>query len=508
MFEWKGKNMNTSKKGILNIITAFISQILIIVTGIIIPKLMLSYYGSETNGLINSVAQILNYFSLFEAGVGIASLQALYKPVSLDDKDGISRIMVATHNFYKKAGILYVIAVVALAFIYPFFVETTISFTVIFFIIIFSGLGNSINFIYQGKYKILMQAEGYSYIINIITTFIQIAICIVRIILISVGFDIITVQLSYFLICILQMIIYHIYIYKNYGWLNFKLDPDNQAISQKNATLIHQISALIFNSTDVLLLTLLTRDLKIVSVYTVYNMIVTMITTLINQVNSGFDFKLGQMYNTETKKYILHFGVIDMLNMILTFTAISITYIFIVPFVRLYTAGVTDINYINSSYSLIFIIPPLLSSLRIPVNNIVSYAGHFKKTQWRSIIEATINITVSILLIPKFGIYGALMGTTAALLYRTNDLILYVYKYLIKDKPYQTYKRIIVGLIVFILITIFIDNNVQYTSYMTLLCNCCIYGIILLAIFTAVECLVSKKDLSKFMKYYKKMKEK
>ncbi|MCB7260094.1 polysaccharide biosynthesis C-terminal domain-containing protein, partial [Longicatena sp. 210702-DFI.1.177] len=82
-----------------------------------------------------------------------------------------------------------------------------------------------------------------------------------------------------------------------------------------------------------------------------------------------------------------------------------------------------------SSYSLLFIMAPLLSAIRIPVNNMVSYAGHFKKTQWRSVIEATINITVSVLMIPKFGIYGALMGTIAALLYRTNDLILYAYKY-------------------------------------------------------------------------------
>ncbi|MEQ3038635.1 polysaccharide biosynthesis C-terminal domain-containing protein [Thomasclavelia ramosa] len=498
--------MNTSKKGILNIITAFFSQILIIITGIIIPKLILSYYGSETNGLINSVAQILNYFSLFEAGVGIASLQALYRPVSQDDKDGISRIMVATHNFYKKAGMLYIIAVVVLAFVYPVFVETSISYFIIFFIIIFSGLGNSINFIYQGKYKILMQAEGYSYVINVITTVIQIAICVVRIILISAGFDIITVQISYFLICILQMLIYHIYIYKNYGWLNFKLKPNNEAISQKSSTLIHQISSLIFNSTDVLLLTLLTRDLKIVSVYTIYNMIVSMITTLISQVNSGFDFKLGQLFNTETKKYIIHFDVIDMLNIILTFTAISITYIFIVPFIRLYTVGITDTNYINSSYSLLFIIAPLLSSIRIPFNNMINYAGHFKKTQWRSIVETTINIVVSVLLIPQLGIYGALLGTIVALLYRTNDLILYAYKYLIKEKPYRTYKRIFSALVIFILVIVFVDNNIQYTSYITMLYKCFIYGVPLLIVYVVVECIVSRNEIRKFIKYYKKIK--
>ena len=70
----------------------------------------------------------------------------------------------------------------------------------------------------------------------------------------------------------------------------------------------------------------------------------------------------------------------------------------------------------------------------------VSHAGHFK-TEWRSVIEATINITVSVLMIPKFGIYGALMGTIAALLYRTNVLILYAYKYLIKVMHFEHIKE-------------------------------------------------------------------
>mgnify|MGYP002710028825 CR=1 FL=1 len=500
--------MNTSKKGILNIVTTLISQVVIIVTGVLIPKLILASYGSETNGLINSVTQIINYFSLFEAGVGLAALQALYRPVSFNNRFEISKIMVAANNFYKKTGLFYILSVLLLAILYPFFINTNIPYIVIFLIIIFSGLGNSIHFIYQAKYKLLMQAEGNSYVISFVTTIIQIILCFARIILMYMGYDIILVQFSYFAVCILQMIIYHIYVKFHYNWLDYNVDPNNESLSQKNSTLIHQISSLILNSTDVLLLTLLTKNLKIVSVYTVYNLIVTMVTTLIQQINSGFDFKLGQLFNTDKNTYVICFEAMETFNAILSFTSISIAYIFIVPFVRIYTAGITDINYIKAGYALFFLIGPLLTMLRIPSNSMVNYAGHFRKTQWRAIIETAINLSVSIALIPKFGIYGALAGTIIALLYRTNDLILYCHKHLLNNKAYSSYKKIICGLVIFIGVVLFCDNMKFYTSYIVLLKDCIFYGIIIFVLVSIVELIACRKEIINFIRFLRKEEQK
>ena len=43
-------------------------QVLTMVSGIIVPRLMLVYYGSEINGLVSSIVQFISYFNIVEVG--------------------------------------------------------------------------------------------------------------------------------------------------------------------------------------------------------------------------------------------------------------------------------------------------------------------------------------------------------------------------------------------------------------------------------------------------------
>ncbi len=496
--------MQATKKGLLNVFYGLLGQIITICLGIIIPRLVLVSYGSEVNGLLTSTTQIFLYFTLFEAGVGVASLQALYAPVAKEDKGAIQGIIAATHRFYVKTGVLYALAVVVMAFVYPFLVKTELSYWLIVTVILLGGLGNCLNFLYQGKYKILMQAEGYLYISTNLTTIFNIAVNVVKAILLVLGYNVIMVQLSFFIINILQMLLYSIYIRKHYSWIDLKARPDNQAISQKSATMVHQVSSMIFYNTDVFLLTVLTQDLKIVSIYTMYNTIVSMVTTMINQVAIGFDFRLGQMYNTDKKQYFQLHHIFEIAYLVLVFSAMTIVYIFILPFMRLYTAGVDDVNYINEWYPLIFVIVPLLSYGRLAANNIINYAGHFEKTKWRAVLESLINIVVSVIGILKFGIFGALIGTIAASLYRTNDMILYAYKYLIKDKPWKTYKRWVACFGIFFAVVYFINqDNVMFDSYPRILLYGCLYGIGCVLVYVAIQAIINPKELKTLVEILK-----
>ena len=60
---------------------------------------------------------------------------------------------------------------------------------------------------------------------------------------------------------------------------------------------------MVFNNTDVLILTVFC-GLKVVSVYALYNMVFDMVSTLIANINTGFSFKLGQLYNSNRKRLI------------------------------------------------------------------------------------------------------------------------------------------------------------------------------------------------------------
>ena len=108
--------------------------------GIIIPRLVLVNLGSEANGLLSSVNQALVYLNLLEAGIGTATLQALYAPVARQDHGAINGVLAATHKYYKKVGTWYFIAVCALSIVYAFSVKSTMPISVVMAVIFFSGM--------------------------------------------------------------------------------------------------------------------------------------------------------------------------------------------------------------------------------------------------------------------------------------------------------------------------------------------------------------------------------
>ncbi|MBQ8322892.1 MAG: hypothetical protein IJX91_02880 [Clostridia bacterium] len=116
------------KKVKLNFIFGVIGQIITLIIGVLLPRLFIMSFGSEVNGFINSINQVFVYVSLLEAGVGTASLQALYIPVGKGDKNKINGILSATHRFYTKTAIGYLLIIVVLAFLYPLLIKTTLSY--------------------------------------------------------------------------------------------------------------------------------------------------------------------------------------------------------------------------------------------------------------------------------------------------------------------------------------------------------------------------------------------
>lgn len=64
-----------------NLITSIVYQFSVIISGLILPRLLISTFGSEINGLVSSITQFLSFITLFEGGVGAAVLAELYLPI-------------------------------------------------------------------------------------------------------------------------------------------------------------------------------------------------------------------------------------------------------------------------------------------------------------------------------------------------------------------------------------------------------------------------------------------
>lgn len=84
--------MGRKKLLALNTSTSLFYQVTTIICGFILPRLILQSFGSEVNGLVNSITQFLAIISFLELGVGSVIQSSLYKPLAEKNNDQISKV--------------------------------------------------------------------------------------------------------------------------------------------------------------------------------------------------------------------------------------------------------------------------------------------------------------------------------------------------------------------------------------------------------------------------------
>lgn len=497
--------MNNRTKSLKNLIFSLLSQIITIGLGLILPRLWIVSYGSEVSGLLNSLSQFLVYLGLFEAGVGAATMQALYHPIAKDDWDNVSGVLSATHKYYKKTGTWYLIGLVALSVFYPLIVDSSLSYGTVFGAVFFSGIGNVVNFYLQGKYNFLLQADGKTYILKILTTATYVLNSLTKILLISLHLNVVVILVATFLVQCIQIVYILWYVKKHYPKIRLHAPPNNKALSQKSFALIHQISGLIFNNTDVLILTFFC-DLRIVSVYSLFKMITSQLDSLIAIPLNSVSFVLGQTYQTDKKLYIHRIDLVESYYSAMVYGLFSVTLYLFLPFMKLYTEGVTDANYVDPWLALLFVLCSLLDKSRVPMLNTINYAGHYRQTLPQTITESAINVVVSFVGVYFLGIYGVLLGTVIALTYRTNDIIIYSNRKLLQRSAWVTYSihLLNIGLFLFTqLLFRLLFNGFEISSYLRFFLVGACATVISLLLFLGAQTLVQphcRRFVKEFLK--------
>ena len=173
---------------------------------------------------------------------------------------------------------------------------------------------------------------------------------------------------------------------------------------------------------------------------------------------------------------------------------------------KLYTSGVTDINYIDEKLPLMFIMMYLLNCGRKSSMITIDTAGHFKLTQNRAVFEAMINLAVSLFAVRYIGIYGVLLGTIVALFYRTNDMILYANKKILNRPPWIVYRRWAVDVVLFVCITM-INRWIplRLDSFQRIFVWCIPYTVVVIVVYFGIAFLFDRKNVKNVLNLLKKM---
>lgn len=425
-----------------NVVVATMTKILLIISSVVAQRFILKSFGSEINGLTSSVSQFLLYFTILESGLGLASIQALYKPLADKDSQKIDGILSATSIQYRRVGILFLLFSVGLAVVMPFISSSSIPNFTVAVITLLMSLATVINYLFIGKYQVLLNADKKVYIIHTLDAVLGIGFSIVRIVMINLGYSIIAVQTTALLSPIVRMVVLRLYVHYHYSYLTWKATPDTKAIGKRKFVLVHQLFGMITLHAPATIITVMST-LSQVSVYSVYNLIYNNINNLVSMAfSTAVAASLGNVYESQRERFDKFYHLYELVFYCILFCGMSVVFVMTIPFVRLYTAGVQGVEYEDFILALLFLIFILFSSVRLPAITLVNASGFFEETRNGAVIEAVLSVAVAAPCFYFFGLRGLMIGSCIAVFYRMLDIQIFVYKKILRKELWSWIKKI------------------------------------------------------------------
>lgn len=454
-----------------NSISPLIYQVTTIICGFILPRLILSHFGTEINGLVNSISQFLGVISFLELGVGAVVQSSLYKPLADNDNINVSRVIASADKFFRKLGYILAIYIIVMLFYYPYLVKQSFGFMFTATLILAISIRSFAQYFFGIVNRLLLVADQKAYIQYVAQTIAIIINTIACYTLIT--FDC-SVQIVYgmtSLIFFLQPYAIHLYIKKYYA-LDRKIHYDVEPIKQKWNGVAQHVAAVILSGSDTVVLTIFSTLVN-VSIYAIYFLPMSGARLVIMSMISGIEALIGNLWAKQDLQELREvFAWTEWLIHTGTTLIFALTAVLIVPFVQVYTYGVRDANYIQPLFGVLLVATNSGHCLRLPYNIMILAAGHYKQTQHNYIIAAVMNIVISIIGVKQFGLIGVTLGTMVAMVYQTVWMAWYNSKNFIQWPMRKFFKQMAVNAVsavaIFIVTGYFTLTGVSYLEWIIL----------------------------------------
>lgn len=438
---------NTGK----NFIYSFLSTILTAVTSFVSRTVFIHTVGVSYLGANSLFTNILSMLSLTELGLSSAIGFSLYAPLARKDTATIKSLM----RFYKIAYRIIALVITVLGLILIPFLDFLIKdpgdIRHVPFIYIVFLFNTVVSYLFTYK-TTLLAADQKGYVMTNMTMAINV-------ITVAIQTIVLLVWKNYFVHLILGAVIntaqwffINRRIYALYPYLRDKdvrplADRERRTIATNvKAMVFHKFGELCINQTDNLIISSFI-SIAAVGIYNNYYMIINIINRFAQSIFNAATASLGNLIATES--YEKQYEVFKRYNFlgfwIFGWTGLCL-YVLLTPFVKLWlgddflidslTLGLVMVNY-------------YLVGMRVTVGNVKMAAGLYVQDQWAPIVQAIINLVVSIVAAMQMGLPGVFLGTVVSSIcvpcwYRP----LVVYKYAFHKPVWEYFSRYFIYLIV------------------------------------------------------------
>lgn len=493
--------MTRTKAFIKNSFYTILLQVIGTISTILLPFIIIKYYGDEINGLVSSITQFLTYLKLIEAGLASAAIYALYKPLADKNTKKINAIVSASDKYYKKIAKYFTILLVIFAFVYSLIINSSLSNIDVFLLVFVMGFSGTLEFLTLSKYRVLLTADQKVYMISIASIVYDLLNLIIMVVLSIMRVNMIIIKFAVLFAVIIRSIILSLYVKRHYKYINYNEEPDMKSLDKKWDALYLQILGSIQMGLPILYLTIFHNNLSLVSIYSVYYMIIGGFNNLLGLFSNTLYSAFGEII-VINKKDVLEDSIKDFeyCFYLLITIIFAITFVLIMPFINIYTKDITDVIYYYPLIGFLITLNGLLYNLKTPQGMLVISAGHYKETKWQTTIQGLIIAILGIPLTIYFGIEGILIALILSNIYRTIDLIIYVPRHIGGDKLTNTLINFVKICIYTILICLpFVFYKINVNTYLDFFKAAIVIGIYSLIVIFIGEFLFFRKDLKRII---------
>lgn len=486
-----------------------IYQVAILLLGFLVPYVVLNTYGSNVNGLTATIKQVILLSSLASAGVTTAATYTLYKPIKDNDGNKIVEIITSVKCEYRRIAIITAIVCIISSIVLTIFQKGNLDSLGVLAACLLTSLNTIIDLYYTSTTSVFLTAIQEKYLISI-------GMIISGIVMYGGQLIICYLNLNYIFLystCVIgtvgKVLFLQYYFKRSYNQYksldnkekrerNFHVDGIGYAFANEVA---HTVNV----ATQSVIIAML-YGFSEASVLSVYMMVVNALSLVAQVVYSSFGPSFGAVVAEDNKRKINDVFEIFQYSLMLvnSFLYMCAVPLFI-PFVKLYTSGIKDIQYVSETLVIECVLYGIFYVARVPYNIVVSATGKFKKSAIQTCITCAFTICIAIafsFIDYQFVLWGSII------FYLTNTF----YQHFMLKRELNHFQNnhfwnhllvTFLSVLSMFIISKSISANIDISNAFLLIIMSFIISIVSVIILLVISYMLDKNSMLKTLKYFK-----
>lgn len=400
-------------RSVMNIKVGMLFYILSLFLAFFSRKIFLDCLGAEFIGMTGMLMNIMSYLSVAELGIGTSIVYFLYKPLQENNHQKTNEVMSMLAYLYRCIGFIIGFIGILVSLLFPWWFGNISAGLPLVYFAFYSFLASSIaGYIFNYK-QLLVSANQKQYMVSAYFQTISIAQSLTQIILAYYYRNLYIWVVVGLVFTTIGIIVFNIRIRQLYPWLNISLKEGKKKLKEYPEVLkktrqifVRKIKDLILYKSDEILVGAFVSVIK-VAFYGNYTLIINKFLYLVNILSDGLSAGVGNLIaeGDENKIMKIYWEMTAARFFILGVIIFSL-----IMFLQHFIGCWLGQRYQMEELIVYLLIFNLFIRLQPAAVYIFIGASGLYSDVWTNWVELIVNIVVTLLLAPIYGIVGILLG--------------------------------------------------------------------------------------------------